>query len=669
MSTDATIIVVENETDARVTMCRMLEDAGYKVIGLKRGIDALGIIGRSPFNAVITDIRLPDVGGLEILELAKEMNPDAAVIMMTSNASVETTVDAVDHGAYAYFVKPINPDELKTTIANALKQQRLSLENKRLIESLQHSRRLLSEANEELRNEITERKQAEEALKQSTERLHTLREEAPVIICIADLKGKVTYVNKKFEETTGYSREEVLGKNWLKFDVFHKKTIKLLLNRIREKLKGMSPSPMEIPFKRKDGEWIWISGIGELLREHSKPVGIQIIATDITERKQLEEALRENEEKLRLMFESAGEGIVVIDLDNKILDVNQVAVRMHGYDSREELIGRSALDLSAEEDRARASSNTRRRLEEGLRGAIEYTLLRKDGSKFPAEVNMATIRDAHGIPIGFIGIFVDITERKRIEKEIQEKNEELAEASRAKSEFLAHMSHELRTPLNVIIGFSELMMDELPGEVNEEQGQCLSDIWGSGQHLLSLINDILDLSKIESGKMELKLRNIALPSVIESLRREIMPVIGKRKQSLDVEVEEGLPLVRGDKVKVRQVLLNLLSNAAKFTPDGGKLKVEAIRNGDWCQVSVVDRGIGIKKEDQEKIFEPFSQLDDLQAEGKGGTGLGLTLARQIIEKHGGRMWVESKYRKGSKFSFTLPLATADEPHPRGRNRH
>ena len=164
MPTEATIIVVEDETGALVTLCGILEDAGYKVIGLKRGADALETIRRSPFDVVIADIRLPDVSGLEILELAKEINPDAAVIMMTGYASVETAVDAVNQGAYAYFVKPVNPDEMKTTIANALKQQRLLLENKRLVESLQHSNKLLFEANAELRNEITERKQAEETL-------------------------------------------------------------------------------------------------------------------------------------------------------------------------------------------------------------------------------------------------------------------------------------------------------------------------------------------------------------------------------------------------------------------------------------------------------------------------------------------------------------------------
>jgi len=261
-------------------------------------------------------------------------------------------------------------------------------------------------------------------------------------------------------------------------------------------------------------------------------------------------------------------------------------------------------------------------------------------------------------------------------KELKEKNIQLEEANRAKSEFLAQMSHELRTPLNVIMGFSELMLDRVPGKVNKEQRQCLDDIWSGGQHLLGLINDILDLSKIESGKMELKLGDIELPSVIESLRSEIMPMLVTRKQSLDIKVEKGLPLVRADKAKVRQVLLNLLSNATKFTPDGGKLKVEAVRENNWCRVSVIDNGIGIKKKDQERIFEPFRQLDSTLGKEERGTGLGLAIARQIIERHGGRIWVESEYGKGSRFSFTLPLATASSRIPSrkqsnflGRNRH
>jgi len=244
----------------------------------------------------------------------------------------------------------------------------------------------------------------------------------------------------------------------------------------------------------------------------------------------------------------------------------------------------------------------------------------------------------------------------RQQLELVAKTEEAEEASRLKSEFLANMSHELRTPLNVIIGFSELMLDEVPGPVNKEQRQCLDDVLDSGQHLLDLINELLDLSKVESGKMVLNLKSIALTAVIASSYNTIMAILTPKKQSLDVKIAEGLPRVYADELRIKQVLLNLISNSAKFTPDGGKLEVEAVKKGDWCQVSVIDNGIGIKKEHQKRIFEPFYQVDNPQAKSKGGTGLGLAVNKQIIEKHGGQIWVESKYGKGSRFIFTLPLA-------------
>jgi signal transduction histidine kinase len=163
--------------------------------------------------------------------------------------------------------------------------------------------------------------------------------------------------------------------------------------------------------------------------------------------------------------------------------------------------------------------------------------------------------------------------------------------------------------------------------------------------------------------MELKLANFAIGNLMEALRRTMATRFAQKNQSFDVKVEEGLPPVRADRDKVRQVLLNLLSNSSKFTPDGGKLRVEAVRENDWCRVSVIDNGIGIKKKDQERVFEAFCQLDNPLNKNAGGTGLGLTIARQIVEKHGGRIWVESEYGKGSRFTFTLPLATASQPYP------
>lgn len=244
--------------------------------------------------------------------------------------------------------------------------------------------------------------------------------------------------------------------------------------------------------------------------------------------------------------------------------------------------------------------------------------------------------------------------------ELMEKTRELEEMSKAKSDFLAHMSHELRTPLNVIIGFSELMLDQVPGQVNDEQKQCLNDILASSKHLLGLINDILDLSKIESGKMELKIRNISLPNLVKMVKSIMMPIIQPRAQSLEVAIDEGLAPVKADKEKIRQVFFNLLVNATKFTPDGGKLKVEAMPENGWCRISVTDTGIGIKKEDQLRLFEPFFQAGKPLVKGHGGTGLGLAIARQIVGKHGGKIWVESEPGRGSKFSFTLPLAAPGE---------
>jgi signal transduction histidine kinase len=381
MQEAAGILVVEDDVGSRLTLSGILEDAGYDVTGVDKGAEALEVIKDGNFNVIIADIKLPDVGGMSILELAKEINPDVAVIIMTGYASIETAVNAVNEGAYAYFVKPINMDEMKTTIVNALRQQRLSRENKRLVDDLQRSNKLLFEANRQLRA-----------------------------------------------------------------------------------------------------------------------------------------------------------------------------------------------------------------------------------------------------------------------------------ATEAKSAFLAHMSHELRTPLNAIIGFSDLLLGGVAGEINNQQRQCLEDILSSGKHLLSLINDILDLSKVEAGKMDIRPESLRLADVVDDAVTTVKPMLDDSRHELAISIAEDLPPVYGDRNRLKQILLNLLSNAIKFTPDGGKLYLETSGKGDFCRVSMVDNGIGIRKEDQTCIFEPFTQLDTQPGERKQGTGLGLALTKQLVELLGGKIWVESEYGKGSRFSFTIPLA-------------
>jgi signal transduction histidine kinase len=246
----------------------------------------------------------------------------------------------------------------------------------------------------------------------------------------------------------------------------------------------------------------------------------------------------------------------------------------------------------------------------------------------------------------------------RLFREIEDKSRQLEVASQHKSEFLANMSHELRTPLNAIIGFSEVLSERMFGELNEKQEEYLKDIHASGQHLLSLINDILDLSKVEAGRMELELTDWDLPTAIESSLTLVRERAGRRGIALHQAVDQRLGQIRGDERKIKQVLLNLLSNALKFTSEGGRVHVRASVSDGMAEVSVRDTGIGVAPEDQEAIFEEFRQVGTADKKVEG-TGLGLTLSRKFIELHGGRIWVQSQVGVGSTFTFTIPVRRVD----------
>jgi two-component system, NtrC family, sensor kinase len=244
----------------------------------------------------------------------------------------------------------------------------------------------------------------------------------------------------------------------------------------------------------------------------------------------------------------------------------------------------------------------------------------------------------------------------RLFLEIADKSRQLEAASRHKSEFLANMSHELRTPLNAVIGFSEVLIQRMFGALNAKQDEYLKDIYASGQHLLSLINDILDLSKIEAGRMELAPAPFHLPTALENAVTLVKERAGRHGIALQVDLDPRLGEVVGDERKVKQVLLNLLSNAVKFTPEGGRISLKASRMDGTAEIAVTDTGIGIAPEDQAAIFEEFRQVGHDETRKQEGTGLGLTLAKKFVELHGGRIWVESEPGRGSTFTFTLPVS-------------
>jgi two-component system, NtrC family, sensor kinase len=284
-------------------------------------------------------------------------------------------------------------------------------------------------------------------------------------------------------------------------------------------------------------------------------------------------------------------------------------------------------------------------LEQKIMGAL--TVYRREAGDFsPGIVNLLQT---------FATQSVLAIHNARLFREIEDKSRQIEAANRHKSEFLANMSHELRTPLNAIIGFSEVLQERLFGELNEKQAEYTDDILTSGRHLLSLINEILDLSKVEAGRMELELATFDLPLAIDNARTFVRERAVKHGINLDVTIDERLGDFVGDERKIKQILLNLLSNAVKFTPEGGRIGISARQTDGSVEISVTDTGIGIAPEDQPKIFEEFRQVGSDYAHKTEGTGLGLTLAKKFVERHGGKIWVESEVGKGSKFTFTLPM--------------
>ena len=253
-----------------------------------------------------------------------------------------------------------------------------------------------------------------------------------------------------------------------------------------------------------------------------------------------------------------------------------------------------------------------------------------------------------------------------VNRELERRTEQLARASeaseyanRSKSEFLSNMSHELRTPLNAIIGFSEILRDEIMGGINDEQRELILDIHTSGHHLLSMINDILDLSKIEAGKMELQLETFSVAEAVKEVNTIIQPLANKKQIQPTLEFE-GDVSIEADKVKFKQILYNLLSNAVKFTDEGGQVTTTSEVSDSELLIRVIDTGVGISGKDQTKLFQHFMQVDASKSRGHEGTGLGLSLTKQLVELHGGRIWVESETGKGSTFTFTLPLSQQAE---------
>ena len=362
--------------------------------------------------------------------------------------------------------------------------------------------------------------------------------------------------------------------------------------------------------------------------------------------------------------------IVAKDLEGRILAWNEGARRIYGYEASE-VLGHSALMLHDPDD---VRSGQAQQFLEEARSAGKWEGLirrvRKDGRRFTAQVTLTLRRNPDGVPIGFTMISRDLTESDRMSRELQASRaslEQVLQVSRMKSEFLANMSHELRTPLNGIIGFAELMAHGKVGPVSPRHQEYLGDILASARHLHQLINDVLDLAKIEAGKLDFRAEPLDLARQVAEVRDVLRAVASGKRIRVDTEVAASLTGLQGDPSKFRQVLYNFLANALKFTPEGGHIRIGCRpEDAAWFRLEVEDTGIGIQAGDLGRLFVAFQQLDASTTKRYQGTGLGLALTKRLVEAQGGRVEVRSTPGVGSVFSAVLPrvLRPAEaEPEP------
>ena len=390
---------------------------------------------------------------------------------------------------------------------------------------------------------------------------------------------------------------------------------------------------------------------------------------DITQRKQSEQALRTSEEKYRSLIDHIPDVVWTADSNQDLIYISGNVTKVLGYTS-EELLGGQLWNRIHPEDAARVGQAYQKLFSDGEKFDVEYRICRKDGGWIWLHNRALSTQPRGGIMCAD-GIFLDITQRRQAEAAIQHTKDAAESANLAKSQFLANMSHELRTPLNAIIGFSEILADKTFGDLNDRQLKYSHNILNSGRHLLQLINDILDLAKVEARRVELMRNKFNVAKALSEVQTIVKTLANKKNINLEVEAAVDLPAMFADEAKFKQIMYNLLSNAIKFTPDGGKVSVtaaiqkatgaDASPAGEALRVAVTDTGIGIKMKDQERVFKEFEQVDSSYGRQQQGTGLGLALTKRLVEMHGGTISVESEgvEGKGSTFTFLIPIPKAE----------
>jgi PAS domain S-box len=504
--------------------------------------------------------------------------------------------------------------------------------------------------------DITEHKKADINLKNQLHFMETLLDTIPSPIFYKNKNNVYIGCNKAFsKEIIGVPKEEILGKTLFDFpysipyemtSVYHKYDMKLMLQ-------GGTQVYEEIARKTDGTLGHFIFNKAAFTDSSGKISGIVGVMIEITDYKKAVNSLLEKTTLLEGLLESLPDMVFFKDLDGVYLGCNPIFSEYIGL-SVDGIVGKNDFDLLDEEtaeffrekDRFVVQSDSSSKNEEW----VDYP----DGRKVLLETFKAPLKTPDGKLIGSLGVSRDITARKNAEQLMLEAKITAEIANRTKNEFIANMSHELRTPLNSIIGFSDVLLEQMLGELNNEQEKYLGHISGSGRQLLGIINSILDISKIENGEVELYYEHINIVNFIRETIKILKPLATQKNINIDVQDMSITGICELGKNQISQVFYNLIGNAIKFTPQNGSISVSIVENEDTFEVSVSDSGIGIPEERMEEIFLPFRQLESHASRRYGGTGLGLALVKEFIEMHGGDINVKSESGKGSNFIFTIP---------------
>lgn len=507
---------------------------------------------------------------------------------------------------------------------------------------------------------ITEQKKAQEALKESEERYRNIVEKSTDVIYKSDKAGYFTYVNPVAERVTGYTQEELLTKRYT--DLIKKESrlgvIEFYKNQLSEKKRT---TYYEFPIITKSGQELWIGQSVRLSETGRNDVEFTALAIDITERKNYERTIFLQNEKYRNIISNMNLGLVEVDLDERVQFVNQGFTELSGYESSE-ILGKKAADLFVSPSHANLVKEKTKQRSKGVSDLYELSVMTKKGEQRWWMISGAPNYNDKGELIGSIGIHLDVTEKKELELALESARLKAEESSKAKASFLANMSHEIRTPLNGIIG----MIRELSYEqLNARQMKFVDNASTASQHLLSVLNDILDISKIEAGELSLEKHHFRLKDTVKDVK-SMMTLRAREKGlllHLDAHEIKSVTYI-GDSARIRQMLLNLIGNSIKFTSTGGvfvECRVIQKREGvHTISISVEDTGIGMDEAYQKKLFNKFSQEDSSTSRKYGGTGLGMAITREIVQMMNGSIHVKSKKGEGTTIELLFDLPLGDD---------